>query len=280
MLFFVTGCSTGLGLSLANAIVDAGHTCIASSRDPSKTPDIVAAFKERGGHWVTLDVAGPNLEQIMAEVISQYGPIDVLINNAGRVMVGPMDSEPLDEARKLFETNYWGVIRAVQAVVPSMRERRSGTVVNISSSNFWGAWPLQGTYSGSKGALEMMSESLSAEVAVLGIRTLLVEPGSIRSNFANTEGLDLERLAKRMEFYKSSPVEHVYDALSTLHGKQAIDPDKCAKAIVDNILKSDAASGVERLALGADSLAALKARAEALNQVARASEAVASTVEY
>lgn len=83
MLWLVTGCSTGLGLSLARAVLDAGHQCLASSRDPSKMPEIVADFEKRGGNWIELDISGPDVESIIAQVIADNGPIDVLVNNAG-----------------------------------------------------------------------------------------------------------------------------------------------------------------------------------------------------
>lgn len=208
MLFLVTGCSSGIGLQLAQAILTAGHHCIASSRQPSKTPDIVTDFEKKGGIWIQLDVASPNAGDVIRKVIADHGPIDVLINNAGISDVGPLENHSLQAAQALFETNLWGPLRLTQAIIPSMRERKSGTIVNISSSVVFQPHPLLSMYAASKGALESMTDALHTELGVFGVRTLLVEPGLTRSEFSNTAKQDMGELMTRLEVFKGVSIHN------------------------------------------------------------------------
>ncbi|ETN42428.1 uncharacterized protein HMPREF1541_01583 [Cyphellophora europaea CBS 101466] len=280
MLWLVTGCSSGLGLSLANAILDAGHQCIASSRNPSKTPEIVSNFEKKGGKWITLDISKPDVEEVIAKAVADHGAIDVLVNNAGYPVVGPLENQPLKDARDLFETNFFGYIRTIQAVAPSMRERKSGTVVNIGSSEAWQTNPLLSIYSASKWALEGLTETMAAELGVFGIRTLIVEPDAIRTEFANLESQDVPGFLTRMEAYKGTFIEHVSQFLMTMHGTQAIDAAKAAKAIVAEVTTPSSDPPLLRLPLGKESTKKLKAKAEMYASIATATEGVAASVDF
>lgn len=148
--FLIKGTSGGYGLELARAAVVSGQKVIASSRDPSKTPELVKEIESAGGAWATLDVAGSDAKERLQEIASKYGPIDVLINNAGYAHAGLMEHSELDGYRKQFETNVIGVVNCIKAVLPSIRERKSGTIVNVSSAVSFGGFPLLTAYGASK----------------------------------------------------------------------------------------------------------------------------------
>jgi NAD(P)-dependent dehydrogenase (short-subunit alcohol dehydrogenase family) len=273
MLFLVTGCSSGLGLSLCRAILEAGHHCITSSRNPSKTPDAVADIEKLGGKWITLDVASSDLETDFQDILEEYGPIDVLINNAGFVSGGVFEAYTLDNARAQMETNFFGPLRLMKAIIPSMRERKSGVIVNISSSAFWRAFPVIGVYAASKFALEGLSESLAMELSPFGIRMLLVEPGGMRTSFV--DNADVPEIP---DAYKGTIAEYVLNAMVSMESFRQ-DVEKTAKAIVQEVLKPRADPALLRMPLGKESMGTMRARIEEYKQTADAREEVALTCE-
>jgi NAD(P)-dependent dehydrogenase (short-subunit alcohol dehydrogenase family) len=272
MLFFVTGCSTGLGLQLAQSILAAGHDCIASSRNPSKTPDPVADFEKKGGKWVQLDISGKDVERTLATIIKDHGPIDVLINNAGVTDVSPIENAPLEQARALFETNFWGPVRVMQAVIPSMRERKSGTIVNISSSSVFNPFPLLGVYSASKGAIDCLADSLNGEMGAFGIRTLVVEPGLLRTEFSDTGKVDVEGIMARSAMFQGTYVEQVMAQMTAFHGNEPGNPVKAAKAIIDEVLSPKAQPPTPRLILGSDAIEFAKGKVQGIEAAVAAGE--------
>ncbi|KPI37362.1 putative oxido YusZ [Cyphellophora attinorum] len=274
MLFFVTGCSTGLGLQLAQAILAAGHDCIASSRNPSKTPDLVADFEKKGGKWVHLDISGKDVESTMANILVDHGPIDVLINNAGVTDVGPIENMPRDQARAVFETNFWGPLRVMQAVMPSMRERKSGSIVNISSSSVFNPFPLLGIYSASKGAIECLADSLNSEMGAFGIRTLVVEPGLLRTEFSDTGKVDVDGIMARSAMFQGTYVEQVMAQLTAFHGNEPGDPVKVAKVIIDEVLSPKAQPPTPRLILSADAIQFAKGKVQGLEAAVALGETI------
>lgn len=282
MLWLVTGCSTGLGLSLAHAILDAGHQVIASSRNPANTPEVVSAIEKKGGKWITLDVTSPDVEDIITKVIAEHGPIDVLVNNAGYAVVGPLESEPVAAARTMYETNFFGTIRTMQAVLPSMRKRASGTIVNISSAEAWQPSPIISLYCSSKWALEGLTEAAAMELAAHNIRALVVEPDGIRTEFANMNAsrFDVPAFEKRMEPFKGTFIEQISQFLTTMHGHQAIDPDLAAKVIVAEVTTPSANPPTLRLPIGKESTKKLKAKVEQYTAIANATEKVAASADY
>jgi NAD(P)-dependent dehydrogenase (short-subunit alcohol dehydrogenase family) len=160
--WLITGCSSGFGLEIAQVALRAGHNVIATSRNPNKAPDAVSAVTSKtNGKWLALDVTASqdSITKTMAEAESVFGPIDILVNNAAYAVLGAAEEVPEDVARKEYETNYWGPVKIIRAVLPSMRQRKSGTIVNVSSIAGMTALPTAAFYSGSKWALEGMSES-------------------------------------------------------------------------------------------------------------------------
>jgi NAD(P)-dependent dehydrogenase (short-subunit alcohol dehydrogenase family) len=155
----ITGSSSGFGLSLVQLFLRQGHNVLATSRSPQKTPDLVKGVENhpgKRGRWMQLDVTWPQskINSTISEASKVFGPIDVLINNAGYCHQGGVEDIDEEKSRAQFDTNYWGVMRMCKAVLPSMRERKQGTIVNISSIAGLNALPTMGVYAGSKWALE------------------------------------------------------------------------------------------------------------------------------
>jgi NAD(P)-dependent dehydrogenase (short-subunit alcohol dehydrogenase family) len=170
----ITGCSTGIGRATAVELTKRGYEVVATARRPETLDDLDVAQR------LALDVDD---DTSVARVREAVGAIDVLVNNAGFGLEGPVESVPLTEVRRLFETNFFGAARMIQAFVPAMRERGSGAVVNVTSVNGVVAGPLGGYYSASKFALEGLSESLHLEVGHFGVRVVVIEPGVIETRF-------------------------------------------------------------------------------------------------
>lgn len=178
----VTGSSTGIGLASALAFGRAGHTVAATMRNPARAPELAeTAARERLPITVfAMDVdSDSSVGEAIARIGHTVGVIDVLVNNAGIERMGAVEQLPMSDFRAVMETNYFGVIRCVQAVLPSMRERRSGCIINIASVAGHIALSPMACYTASKYALEALSECLAQEVKPFGIRVAIVEPGII-----------------------------------------------------------------------------------------------------
>lgn len=183
----VTGTSKGIGYETALAFARAGYHVHATMRDPSKSPALAAvAVKEKLPIKVTaMDVDhDDSVRAGVAGIQAQHGPVDVLVNNAGIERFGSIEELPIEDFRAVMETNYFGVLRCVKAVVPQMRERRSGTIINISSVAGTFCHPPATPYCASKWALEALSEGLACEMRSFGVRVALVEPGIIDTAMA------------------------------------------------------------------------------------------------
>ena len=188
----VTGTSTGIGFATALHLARHGHRVVATMRDLAKATPLRDAARVEGLPLVVgdLDVTRPDsVERAVAATLEREGPIDVLVNNAGIGGATPLELTPEAEHRAMFETNYWGAIRMIRAVLPSMRERRTGCIVNVTSIAGRVATPNQIAYSASKHALDAASEALAHEVAAFGIRVAIIEPGVIQTAiFENSAG--------------------------------------------------------------------------------------------
>lgn len=154
LTWLITGCSSGFGLSLTRLAQAAGHTVVATSRNPSRTPDLVAEVESKGGKWVQLDVDSAQSGNVISELEKNGTKIDVLVNNAGFSIYAPIETTTEDEARAQLETNYFGPLRLIRAVLPHMRQRRSGVIVNISSGASLDGIPTMGVYGGAKAGLD------------------------------------------------------------------------------------------------------------------------------
>jgi NAD(P)-dependent dehydrogenase (short-subunit alcohol dehydrogenase family) len=181
-VIFITGSSTGIGLATAVAFGRAGHSVHATMRNPDRAPELASiAAKERLPIKVLpMDVDNDaSVDKAVAGVLAESGRIDVLVNNAGVAVTGPVEELPLAEFRRVMETNYFGALRCIQAVVCGMRERRDGHIINVSSIQGRISIPSYAAYAASKWALEAASEALAQETKSFGIKVSIVEPGMI-----------------------------------------------------------------------------------------------------
>jgi NAD(P)-dependent dehydrogenase (short-subunit alcohol dehydrogenase family) len=182
----ITGTSKGIGLETALAFARAGYQVYATMRNPSQSPALAeTAAREKLPITIsTMDVDSDQSVTDAIAAIQKNGPVDVLINNAGLEGVGPVEEFPLAKFRAVMETNYFGALRCIQAVVPQMRQRRNGCIINVSSVAGRICNPPLTSYCASKWALEALSEGLAGELKTFNVRVALVEPGIIDTAMA------------------------------------------------------------------------------------------------
>jgi NAD(P)-dependent dehydrogenase (short-subunit alcohol dehydrogenase family) len=257
-VWFITGVSTGLGRALAETALTKGDTVVGTVRDPAARSSFEALASGRA-HAALLDVRdGPRVQEVVADVTGRIGPIDVLVNNAGYGLEGAVEEASLAEVHDQFDVNVFGALSVLQAVLPSMRVRGYGHIINISSFAGLTAAPGVGIYNGSKFALEGISEALAKEVGPLGIRVTLVEPGAFRTDWA---GRSLVHAHQRIADYDRTAGAFGRE-LAARSGKQIGDPRKAAEAIVTVV---EAANPPLHLLLGTDALAAARQKIDALS---------------
>lgn len=174
----ITGCSSGIGRATALQLAAAGHVVYASARRPETLTDLTAA----GCRPLALDVTDEDsMAAAVATIEAEHGAVDVLINNAGYGQYGPIEQVPLDEVRRQFETNVFGLIRLTQLVLPAMRTKRHGRIINVSSMGGRTTLPGGGVYHASKYAVEALSDALRIELRPFGIHVVVIEPGPVRT---------------------------------------------------------------------------------------------------
>ena len=254
--WFITGASSGFGHAFAVHAIERGFNVVATARNVSALQILVAQAPDRV-LALPLDVTQPaHPGAAVDQALERFGRIDVLINNAGYAAVGALEETPEDELRALMETNFFGSIRVIQAILPTLRAQRSGAIVNISSSAGQFSFAGFSAYSASKFAIEGASEALAQEMAPFGVKVLIVEPGGFRTEL-NGAGM---REMPILDAYK-----HIVDPSRSMvevgHGKQPGDPRKAASVIE---LALDAKRTPLHLPLGADSIFAIRAHAESL----------------
>ena len=199
----VTGANSGIGRAAAVHLAAAGHTVYGTMRDLGKGDKLLAKASEAGEtvHTVALDVSDDDsVSNGMAQILADAGHVDVLVNNAGVGMNSVVEEVDIEEAKSVFDVNYFGIIRCTQAVLPSMRERRSGTIVNISSIAGRIAALAQAIYASSKWAVECLSENLAQELAPWDIKVRMIEPGVTRTAL----------LAKHADLHEDSDYADAY----------------------------------------------------------------------
>ena len=230
----ITGCSSGFGKLAALQFARKGDTVYASMRNTSKGTDLEEArdSEDLKIELLQLDVTDDaSVSAAVAKVIAEEGQIDVLVNNAGIVLIGAIEESDDGESKEIFETNFFGALRVIRAVLPHMRKQGAGTIVNVSSVGGRFGSPFVGTYAASKHALEAASEALYYEVHPFGVRVLLIEPGSFRTRMAENprvargfrEGSPYMELQQRIQQTLTPPVagpdpqvvaEAIYDAVN------------------------------------------------------------------
>lgn len=225
-IWLITGISRGLGLALARAVLDGGDTVIGTTRD-GRTP---AGLSSDRLVVLPLDVADlRQVASVAAQAISTHGRIDVLVNNAGYGLLGPIETASAAEVQHVFDVNVFGPLALIRAVLPLMRAQGRGHILNISSVAAIAPAPGSGIYSATKAALSAASLSLAQEAAPLGIWVTAVSPGSFRTEFLS--GQSARRTARNVDDYAATSGRAV-DGLLTKDGKQIGDPVRAAQAII------------------------------------------------
>ena len=270
-VWFITGCSTGFGLELAKQAIEHGYRTVMTARDTARLEGYGATDKVL---LLKLDVTRP--DQVAAAIQAaeaRFGTIDVLVNNAGIGYFAAIEEGEEAEVRKMFEVNVFGLTRMIQAVLPGMRKRRSGCIVNFSSIGGIKAFPALGHYNATKFAVEGLSEALWQEIEPLGIRVMLVEPSGFRTDWA---GRSANESARQIDDYVAT-AGHVRAGLRAVSGRQDGDPVRAAKAVVKAV---SSGHPPHHLLLGNDAFEGAMAKLDELRKDFTAGEAVARAADF
>jgi len=236
----VTGSGKGIGRAITLELARRGHEVVATARRPETLQDLPVAQR------VTLDVTD---DASVRRAREQVGPVDVLVNNAGDIVVAPVESTPFDEVRNLYDLNIFGSLRMIQAFAPAMRERGAGTIINMSSFVGRVGVPLTGVYVSTKWAIEGLSETLRLELSHFGVRVLLIEPGRI-----NSGALDNPR-----RYFREGDPYLPLAAQRRTDPKEMAPPEAVARTVADAV---ETPERQFRWPVGADAEAVLGARAK------------------
>lgn len=264
-VFLITGVSSGFGRALAQEALAAGHTVVGTARSDEAKRDFESLADAAFGR--VLDVTHfDRIDDVVSEIETSVGPIDVLINNAGYGHEGVLEESSLSEMRRQFDVNVFGAVAMMKAVLPFMRARRRGHILNITSMGGHVTMPGIAYYCGSKFALEGISESIGKEVKPLGIAVTAVAPGSFRTDWA---GRSMTRTPRSIPDYDVifDPIRQAREEKS---GKQLGDPVKAARAMLAAIEADDPPA---HLLLGSDALMLVRAKLAALDDEFREWEA-------
>jgi NAD(P)-dependent dehydrogenase (short-subunit alcohol dehydrogenase family) len=254
--WLITGCSSGLGRHLAQAVLSAGFNAVVTARSAAAVQDIISAYPKTA-LAVMLDVTDKDaVARAVRLAEERFGAVDVLVNNAGHGYRAAVEEGDDGDAADLFATNFFGPLSMIKAVLPGMRARRHGTIVNITSIAARLAMPGSGLYSATKFALEGLSDALRKEVAPLGIKVLVVEPGAFRTDFT---GRSLQGTATIISDYAATSGPRRKENDKT-YGTEPGDPQKAARTIIDVV---QGQSLPVRLLLGSDAVKIVGAEVEA-----------------
>ncbi|MGB3523114.1 MAG: oxidoreductase [Mycobacterium sp.] len=253
-VWFITGASRGFGLQIARDLLERGHQVVATARDAATVTE--ALGENDNVLAVALDVTDETqARQAVQAAVDRFGRIDVLINNAGRGLLGAVEEATDAEVRAVYETNVFGLLTVTRAVTPVLRAQRSGTVVNISSVGGFVSSPGWGVYASTKFAVEALSEALHAELQPLGIHAMVVEPGYFRTDFLDSSSLQVQQ--HTIDDYADGPAGKMRITAGERNHDQPGDPVKAAAAIID-VVESERPP--VRLLLGNDTIAAVEGK--------------------
>ena len=272
-VWFITGCSTGFGRELSKILLSRGYRAVVTAREAAKVQDLVQNYPDTG-LALGLDVAEPEQIEAAAEAAHRhFGRIDVLVNNAGYGYLAAIEEGDDADVRAMFETNVFGLAHLTRAVLPFMRAQGTGHVVNITSMGGVVGNAGVGYYNATKFAVEGLSEALSKEVAPLGIKVLIVEPGPFRTDWA---GRSLKTPKHPIEAYAETAIAR-RRATQSYSGSQPGDPVRGAEAIIRTVESPDAPL---RLVLGAVALGMIRTKLDAMRAEIDAFEAVTLAADY
>lgn len=270
--WLITGCSTGFGREIARAALRAGHSVVVTARRVEAVADIADEFEDRAVA-VALDVT--DAAQIAAAVSAAdqaFGGIDVLVNNAGHGYLSSVEEGEDAEVRKLFDVNYFGAVDMIKAVLPAMRARGSGHIINISSMTGLVANPPNAYYSSTKFALEAVTEALAAEVRPLGIKVTAIEPGAFRTDWATRS---MKESGSQISDY--ADVAARKDLIKQFADHLPGDPKKVADAV---LMVTTLDEPPLRLLLGRDVLKAMRDKITAMSASIEEWKAVTKDVNF
>ena len=258
-VWFITGCSTGFGRELAKLVLQRGWRAVVTARRPEQVQDLVAGH-EGNALALRLDVADQGqIAEAVKAAETRFGQIDVLVNNAGYGYLAAVEEGEEEQIRAIFETNFFGLVFLTQKVLPGMRKRRSGTVVSVSSIGGLTSFGATGYYHATKYAVEGLSESLAIEVAPLGIKVLIVEPGPFRTDWS---GRSLLESKTAIADYDSTAGERRRQSRER-SGKQQGDPVRGAEAIIKAVTSEQPRL---RLLLGKPALGLAEKKIESMQE--------------
>ena len=271
-VWLVTGCSSGIGRAVASAALERGQHVVVTARDAATVADLAAGAPGRA-LALPLDVTRPEqVAAVVAEAERAFGRIDVLVNNAGYGYLAAIEEGEEDEVRALFETNFFGLVAMIKAVLPGMRARGAGHVINVTSMTGLVGNPGAGYYAASKFAVEGLSEALRKELAPLGLRVTLIEPGAFRTDWS---GRSLRQTRHTIEAYEA--VARRRAMIQGMDGKQVGDPRRAAEAI---LLVAGLEDPPLRLLLGRDVYDAFREKIAGLTASLDEWQAVTVDVEF
>lgn len=305
----ITGANSGFGLSLTLLALRQGHKVISTARNVPAAQSSSPEVEQAGGIWLQLDVTSPSAKETISIAVREHG-INVVVNNAGFALMGPLEDWADEAVRHQFETNVFGAVRVMQGAIPVFRERRAGTIVNVSSTAGLSPLAAASLYSGSKYALEGecafyyfplptleafvhvsrstttysklirrtgITEALRLELSHFNIRVLLVNPGAFRTRFlSGTSTMSLS------EPYRDTPAGKVVETMRAMGGKQGGDPEKGAARMLELITRTGLGAEVGdgmRLLLGPDALARMETKLKELNGAYERNENVARSTD-
>lgn len=255
--WLITGCSEGgIGAGIAKAVLARGDNAVVTARSTDKVRSIVENYPDTA-LAVALDVTKPeSIRAAVAAAHDKFSGIDVLVNNAGYAYRSSVEEAERAGLDKMYETNFFGPVALIQAVLPEMRQRRSGTIVNVSSIAAVRTGAASGYYASTKAALELMTEGLAAEVRPLGIRVMLVEPGAFRTHFYDTS---LQGAALTIGDYQDTAWKRAPQNAPNTQSQPG-DPDKAGDVLIEAL---ESENPPFRLLLGSDAVKVVRATLEA-----------------
>ena len=271
LVWFITGCSTGFGRDLARHVLARGYRAVVTARKPDDLQEFSGSSQAL---VLKLDVTdNAQIDAAVKAAHDRFGRIDVLVNNAGIGYFGAVEESEEDQVRRMFDVNVFGLGRMTQAVLPGMRQRRSGSIVNIASLAGISPFPGLGYYCATKFAVEGLSGSLALEVEPLGIKVIVVEPSGFRTDWAGRSANESPLIID--DYAASSGAKR--EQLRAYSGKQPGDPVRAVKAIVDAV---SSPNPPRHLLLGNAAFDVSTARLESLLKELRAGEAVARAADF
>ncbi len=258
-VWFITGCSTGFGRYLAKAVLAKGDKVIVTARKTEDIQDIVSDYPETA-LALALDVTvAQQVVDAVSTSLTQFGQIDVLVNNAGIGYFGAVEESDEAEVRRMFEINVFGLARVTQEVLPHMRERRSGHILNIASIGGLRSFPGVGFYNATKYAVDGLSEALYKEVSPLGIKVTVIAPSGFRTDWAGRSANDSQVV---IADYAATAGKNKGD-IRGYSGNQPGDPERAAQAMIQVV---ETENPPLRLLLGAAALKGARAKLEELKK--------------